>query len=66
MAVKHGEGLVRLLSISEVAGMLQVPRATLYQWRYLGDGPPSIRVGRYVRFDPADVAAWLEGRKAAS
>jgi excisionase family DNA binding protein len=57
---------VRLLSVEEVAGMLQVPVQTIYQWRLRGLGPPSMRVGRYVRFDPADLSRWIEGRKRAS
>jgi len=56
----------RLLSVEELAGLLQVPPRTIYDWRYRGDGPKPIRVGRYLRFDPADVAHWLAGRKAAS
>ena len=44
--------------------MLQVPVSTVYQWSYRGDGPRSIRLGRYLRFDPGDVARWLENRKA--
>lgn len=55
---------VRLLSVQEVAELLQVPVKTIYQWRCQGDGPAPIKVGRYLRFDPGDVALWIEGRKA--
>lgn len=57
---------VRLLSVEEVAELLQVPVATIYRWRFRGSGPAGIRVGRYLRFDPKDLAAWLEERKARS
>lgn len=57
---------VRLLSIGELAEMLQVPVETLYKWRHRGEGPRPIRLGRHLRFDPADVARWLEARKIAS
>ena len=56
----------RLLSVQEVAALLQVPVKTMYQWRCQGDGPTPIKVGRYVRFDPGDVALWIQGRKALS
>lgn len=56
----------RLLSVDELADLLQVPVSTIYHWRHRGSGPRAIRVGRYVRFDTADVAAWLRARKAAS
>ncbi|HEY2666902.1 MAG TPA: helix-turn-helix domain-containing protein [Actinomycetota bacterium] len=56
----------RLLSVGELAEMLQVPVNTVYQWRHRGEGPRPIRLGRHLRFDPVDVARWLETRKAAS
>jgi excisionase family DNA binding protein len=48
----------------EVADILKVPLTTLYQWRYKGIGPPSIRVGRHIRYRWADVEAWLEEQRA--
>ncbi|MGH2690325.1 MAG: helix-turn-helix transcriptional regulator [Actinomycetota bacterium] len=57
---------VQFLSAQEVAGLFQVPLKTIYQWRYLGEGPPSVRIGRHLRFDPADVARWVQDRKALS
>ena len=48
-----------LLSINEVAEWLGVPVTTLYQWRTRGKGPAGIRIGRHVRYDRADVEAWL-------
>jgi predicted DNA-binding transcriptional regulator AlpA len=61
---RDAQSPVQLLSVEELAGMLQVPAKTVYQWRYLGEGPPSVRIGRYLRFDPRDVVSWLEDRKA--
>lgn len=57
---------LQLLSVDEVAAMLQVPIKTIYQWRLRGLGPKSMRIGRYLRFDPEDVSRWIEGRKKAS
>jgi excisionase family DNA binding protein len=56
----------KLLSVPELAELLQVPVGTIYRWRHRGEGPEPIRVGRLLRYDPADVAAWLEGRKVTS
>jgi excisionase family DNA binding protein len=52
--------LERLMDVAEVAELLGVPVATLYRWRYLGQGPRGYRIGRHVRYSRAAVAAWLE------
>jgi len=48
-----------LWTVQEVSKYLRVPQSTLYQWRYLRTGPRASRVGRHLRYDPADVRAWL-------
>jgi predicted DNA-binding transcriptional regulator AlpA len=48
-----------LLSPEKVAVFLSVPVKTLYQWRYKGVGPRGLRIGRHLRYRPADVEAWL-------
>jgi len=55
----------RLLSTAEVADMLQIPVASLHTQRYRGEHPGVLgfRVGRHVRFDPADLNSWLEQQK---
>lgn len=54
----------RLWSVREVSDFLGIPVGTLYQWRHRRIGPRASRVGRHLRYDPADVRAWVE-RKAA-
>lgn len=54
----------RLWTVEDVAAYLRVPVTTLYQWRYRRVGPRASRVGRYLRYDPAEVRAWVE-RQAA-
>jgi excisionase family DNA binding protein len=54
------ETLDRLLTVEDLADYLGVPVATLYQWRYRREGPPGFRVGRYIRYRPTDVEAWIE------
>jgi excisionase family DNA binding protein len=52
--------------VEDVAEYLRVPVQTLYQWRKRKYGPPAARVGRHLRYDPADVRAWfIEQTKAA-
>jgi predicted DNA-binding transcriptional regulator AlpA len=54
----------RLWDIKEVSAFLRIPPATLYQWRHHGTGPRSFKVGRHLRYDPADVRAWLVNQGA--
>ena len=49
----------RLWTVDDVAAFLQVPVATLYQWRHHRTGPPAYKVGRHLRYDPKAVHAWL-------
>lgn len=55
----------RLWTPEEVAHFLGVPVHTLYRWRYLGTGPKAGRVGRHLRYLPADVIAWFRKQQAA-
>lgn len=52
-----------LWTVEETALFLRVPKATLYQWRYLGIGPKAGRVGRHLRYDPAEVVAWFHAQQ---
>jgi predicted DNA-binding transcriptional regulator AlpA len=49
----------KLWGIKDVADYLDIPVQTLYQWRSRGYGPPGIRLGRYVKYRPDDVRAWV-------
>ncbi|MPZ74400.1 MAG: helix-turn-helix domain-containing protein [Nitriliruptorales bacterium] len=50
----------RLWSAAQLAEHLGVPVKTIHQWRYLQKGPRGFRVGRHLRFRPADVRAWVD------
>jgi excisionase family DNA binding protein len=50
----------KLWGPKDVAEYLGVPVQTIYQWRTRGYGPPGIRIGKHVRFRPADVEAWVD------
>lgn len=53
-----------LWSIEDVAAFLRVPVETLYRWRKVKYGPPAARFGRHLRYDPAEVRAWVSSRAA--
>lgn len=49
-----------LINIREAAQLLGgVPVQTMYTWRHRGEGPPSLKVGRHVRYRPEQIEAWL-------
>lgn len=52
--------LSRLMTVQELADLLQIPAKTIYAWRYKGEGPPGVSVGRHLRFRAEDVAVWLD------
>jgi len=53
-----------LMSPQELADLLGLPLAAIYNFNYRGTGPRRISVGRHVRYRRLDVEAWLEGRYA--
>jgi excisionase family DNA binding protein len=55
----------KLLTIDDLSDYLGVPKGTLYQWRSKGYGPSGIRMGKYVRYRPEDVDAWLDQQVVA-
>jgi len=54
----------RLWSAKEAVAFLGLPVATLHQWRYLGVGPKAYKVGRWLKYDPGDIVAWLHDQAA--
>jgi excisionase family DNA binding protein len=50
-----------LLKPEAVASLTGLSLETLAQWRSQKRGIPYLKVGRAVRYDPADVQAYLEG-----
>lgn len=49
-----------LMDGRELANRLGKSSAALANWRYLGQGPKFIKVGRSIRYRVADVESWLE------
>jgi excisionase family DNA binding protein len=54
-----------LWSVHDAAAYLRVPVETLYRWRKRRCGPPAARIGKHLRYDPADVRAWFRQQRAA-
>jgi excisionase family DNA binding protein len=48
-----------LLTPTEAAAYLAVPRETLKMWRNMGRGPAYVHVGRAVRYCQADLDAFV-------
>ncbi len=48
-----------LVTPEQLSEALQVPVSTLYKWRAAGKGPQGIKVGKYIRYRPAAVEAYL-------
>ncbi|MFZ3497200.1 helix-turn-helix domain-containing protein [Streptomyces sp. 5.8] len=44
----------------EVADLLRVKVATLYEWRSNGRGPKATKIEGFLRYHQADIADWLE------
>lgn len=55
----------RYLTPDDIAEMFEVPLETVYQWRKKRTGPLGFRVGKHLRYDPADVRAYVTERKKA-
>ena len=53
--------LKQLFTAEQVAEITGLSRETLAQWRSQKRGIPYLKVGRVVRYDPADVQTYLEG-----
>lgn len=49
---------VRLWNVREAAEFLGVPVSTLYYWSYRDEGPPLLRIGRCLRYEPEALVAW--------
>ncbi|MGW0206714.1 helix-turn-helix transcriptional regulator [Streptomyces sp. NPDC003233] len=54
----------RYLTPEDIAEIFEVPKETVYQWRKKRIGPPGFRIGKHVRYDPADVRAYVAQRKS--
>ena len=58
---------LRLLTVEEVAQLLQIPAKSIYSQRHRGAMPGSlgIRVGRFIRFRPDTLERWLSSQDSS-
>ena len=54
-----------LLTTAEVAKLCRISPETVRYWRFIGEGPPSAKVGRRVLYRRTDVLAWLDAKWTA-
>ena len=54
---------MKLLKTREVAAITGVPESTLRYWRCAGKGPPYVKLAGRVRYDEADVIAYVKANK---
>ena len=52
-----------LLTPAEAAKLLKVPLSTLKHWRYTGEGPVWLRIGRLPRYDPRDLERYRDAQR---
>lgn len=53
-----------LLTPRDLSALIKIPLETLARWRRVDTGPKYLNIGRHVRYDPADIEAWLVTRKS--
>jgi hypothetical protein len=58
----YAREIVELLTSTDLATEIHIPKRTLDQWAYLGRGPAFVKVGRYRRYRRAAVEAWLDAQ----
>jgi excisionase family DNA binding protein len=57
-----GEG-VPLWTVQDLSRYLQIPVGTIYQWRHRGEGPPALRLGNHLRWEPSVVHRWASSQR---
>ena len=63
---RHGQAVPRLLlTPRQAAKALSISEKTLYNYTKSAD-IPVVRIGRAVRYDMADLRAWIEQSKKSS
>lgn len=55
----------RFLITEEVGDLLRTSPETVRYWRHIGKGPRSVKVGRRVLYDRADVLAWIDEQRGS-
>ncbi len=56
----------KLMTEEQVADLLGFAPKTLANQRCRGEGPPFLKLGRLVRYDPEDVTLWISANRMQS
>ena len=56
----------KLLTEAETAAVLGVKPTTLRRWRWAGKPPRFLKIGAAVRYDPAELADFIEAARRTS
>lgn len=54
--------IVALMTTKQAAAYLNVKPGTLEQWRWYGNGPPFVKMGRTVRYRLADLNEYIDSQ----
>jgi len=52
----------RYLTPPEVSEILRIPVVTLYGWKHRNYGPPTISLGRLLRYPEQGLESWIASR----
>ena len=63
---RMGDALRRLHTEKQEAERLNVSVRTLQAWRCKGGGPPFLKLGSAIRYDPSETDAWLANQCRSS
>jgi excisionase family DNA binding protein len=55
----NGDGMKPLLTVSDLARILSVPKSSIYRWSAAGK-IPTLKVGALIRFDVQEVKASIK------
>jgi predicted DNA-binding transcriptional regulator AlpA len=66
MANEKTQTTGQLLNECETAALLKLAVPTLRRWRWAGCGPRFAKIGRAVRYDPAELRAYIEAQTRRS
>jgi hypothetical protein len=56
----------KYLTEGDAAAFLHVSQRTLQGWRWRGGGPPFLKLGRAVRYEPHQLREWIDRQRRTS